>query len=131
VQWIQQRDYGFITTKDVIEGKISETTCDDDKCCSTCFFQAIDHEISVINAFGIMIPGLRWQQQVKDYYSIDDIEWNIEDDVLLVEFKKDYFVFVRKPPKDKNDDINFNKFLLGQFLGYLFVKAVDHSHLIN
>lgn len=131
IHWIQEKDLGPLVYKNVIAGEILQAHCDDEGCSALCTFQAKTHSVELINLFGVVLPTVPLQQPVQEEHNVDDIAWDVDNEILFIEMACEYYIFVRKPISNNRENIRMNQFIISQLLAYLFVKAVDHLNLLN
>ncbi len=131
VNWIKQDNIGPVVIKDIVQGEINIEECDEVTCNSNYCFTAEDYSISLVTILGIGIPSIIKIKQPIDEKCNKEITWSLDDNLLLLKFSDDDYIFSRDVNKtDSLNVIRLDHFILSQFLGYIFFKVVDKMHIL-
>jgi hypothetical protein len=131
INWVKQDNIGPVVIKDIIEGEIKIEECNEIICNSNYYFTAEKYSVSLVTILGIGIPSvINIKQPINDKCN-KDITWSLDDNLLLLKFSDDDYIFSRDVGKTESlNVITLDHFILSQFLGYIFFKSIDKLHML-
>jgi hypothetical protein len=130
IEWIKKKSLGPVIIKDIVQGEIKISECNDLMCMSNYNFEAENFTKTLVTIFGISIPSIiKFEQPINDVCN-KEIKWSMENDFLLLRMYDNDYIFSKDLCNENISLIRLDHFIITQLLGYIFFKSIDKLHIL-